>query len=381
MSFGLYVHIPYCRSKCAYCDFNSYPASSWPEDDYVAALCAELEHYARRSTWAGSRVATVYIGGGTPSLFAPGSIASVIEAADKLFGIESGAEVTLEANPGTVDGARLRGYRAAGVNRLSLGVQSFSSRHLALLGRAHSPQEARAAVGAARAGGFAELSIDLIFALPGQRLGEWEQDLAAAVALGPEHLSVYNLTYEAGTDLFARRARGELAALGEEEELAMYVAARNFLAAAGYEHYEISNYARPGHACRHNCRYWLAEDYLGIGAGAHSFRRRPGYGERWANERVPERYLALVAERGTAAVAGECLGAAQAMGEFCFLGLRLLAGLEVGRFERRFGRRLEEVYPQVAELLAEGLLQRENGRLRLAERGLAVADSVFAAFV
>jgi oxygen-independent coproporphyrinogen-3 oxidase len=379
--FSLYVHLPWCRHVCPYCDFNVYAAAAPPEEPYVAGLLAELGARADVAPWAGRRVQTVYLGGGTPSLFSPAAIATVLTAVDRRFGILPGAEVTIEANPGTVTTESLAAYRAAGVNRVSLGAQSFHPGHLRTLGRDHEPADTRAAVAAAHAAGLANVSLDLIFAVPGETPAEWEQDLAAAIGLAPTHVSAYSLTYEDGTPFHAWRARGRLVPVAHDDEALMAEAAVNRLEAAGYAHYEISSYARPGYAGRHNIAYWDGADYLGIGAGAHSFSREASPGRRWMNERLPDRYLDAVHAVGTAVASEERLTEAEARGEFCFCGLRQAAGVNVVAFRSRFGVALDEAFPHVAGLVADGLLESTPGRLRLTATGLRYADTVSATFV
>ena len=379
--FALYVHVPWCRHVCPYCDFNVYAAAEPPEPAYVEAVAAELGAWAGRAPCRGRRAKSVYLGGGTPSLLSPAAIATVLEAVGRGFGIASGAEVTLEANPGTVTRERLAGYRAAGVNRLSLGAQSFHAGHLRTLGRDHTAADIRAAAEAARAAGFANLSLDLIFAVPGQTLADWEDDLGAALALAPEHVSAYALTYEPGTPFHAWRASGRLRPVDEDGEAAMAERTVERLAAAGYERYEISSFTRPGFASRHNTSYWDGSDYLGLGAGAHSFSAEPAPGRRWANERLPERYVSAVREGGTAVATEEQLGTAQARGEFCFTGLRQTVGVDVERFRRRFGIELDAAFPHLEHLIADGLIEASGDRVRLTARGFRFADSVSATFV
>jgi oxygen-independent coproporphyrinogen-3 oxidase len=379
--FSLYVHIPYCRHVCPYCDFNVYAASHPPERDYVAGLVAELEAHATRTPWAGRAVKTVYLGGGTPSLFAADAIGALLEATAGRFGLVTGAEVTLEANPGTVSRTSLADYRAAGVNRLSLGAQSFHPAHLRRLGRDHEPEDTRAAVAAARAAGLHNLSLDLIFGVPGETPDEWEQDLLAALALAPDHVSAYSLTYEETTPFHAWRASGRLTPIGEDDEAAMAEAAVAVLEAAGLARYEISSFARPGFEALHNQSYWDGSDYLGVGAGAHSFSREPAPGRRTMNERRPDRYLAAVREGGTAVAHEARLSEPQARAEFCFTGLRRTAGIDAAAFRRRFRTELATAFPQIETLVAEGLLEAADGRIRLTPRGLRYADTVSATFV
>ena len=379
--FSLYVHIPYCESKCPYCDFNSYAATTWPEERYAQALCDELRAYAAAPPWSDAEVATIFFGGGTPSLFQPATIAAVLEAVAGALAVAGDVEITLEANPGTVERTRLAGFRAAGVNRLSFGIQSFQPALLTTLGRVHTVDDSRAAIAAARAAGFDNLNLDLIFAVPGQTRAMCAADVAEAVRFAPEHVSAYNLTYEPSTPFHTRRARGEMTPLDEDDEYWMYEHVRGALAAAGYAQYEISNFARPGRAARHNQSYWRGVPYLGLGAGAHSYADRPGWGRRWSNERLPERYVAAVGAQGDAVATTEDLSFETAAGEFMFLGLRERSGVEPARFAARFGRDLEAVHPIVASFRETGLLDTRDGHLALTERGLLVADSVFAAFV
>jgi oxygen-independent coproporphyrinogen III oxidase len=378
--FSLYVHIPYCQVKCPYCDFNSYAATSWPEDAYAQALIDELHHRIAEPPFAGAAVATIFFGGGTPSLFQPATIGRLLDAVAGACSFAPDIEITLEANPGTVERERLAGFRSAGVGRLSFGVQSFQPDLLATLGRVHDADDARAAIRAARAAGFSDLNLDLIFAVPGESRAAWEADVTEVLTWAPEHVSAYNLTYEAGTPFHTLRARGTLQPLDDEDELWMYQHVRTALGAAGYEQYEISNFARPGHQARHNQSYWRGVDYLGLGAGAHSYAHVPGWGRRWSNERIPERYIQAVAQ-GDAAVSSETLSFDIAAAEYVFLGLRESAGIDPARFADRFGRPLEEVHPEVATFRGDGLLIERTGRLTLSERGLLVADSIFAALV
>jgi oxygen-independent coproporphyrinogen-3 oxidase len=378
--FSLYVHIPYCEAKCPYCDFNSYAVERFPEERYADALIAELDTYVALPPWRGATIATIFFGGGTPSLFRPATIGRLLDAFAARAALADDVEITLEANPGTVERTRLEGFRGAGVNRLSFGIQSFQPDLLRTLGRIHSADDARAAIAAARAAGFDNLSLDLIFAVPGQARAAWAADVAEVVRHAPEHVSAYNLIYEPSTPFHTLRARGEIAPLDDEDELWMYQHVRAALADAGYEHYEISNFARPSRAARHNQGYWRGIDALGLGAGAHSYASEPGWGRRWANERIPERYIAAVAGAGAIATREE-LSLATAAGEFMFLGLRELAGIRPADFAARFGRSVEDVHPSVQELRAAELLATHGDRLALTERGLLFADTVFTRFV
>ncbi len=382
--FSLYLHIPYCQSKCPYCDFNSHAVASWPEDDYVRALVAEIERRAGEAPWTGRRLKTIFIGGGTPSLFRPESIAMVLAAAERKFGLERGAEVTLEANPGTVDAAKLDGMRAAGINRISFGTQSFNDARLKFLGRIHGAAETREAARLAHRAGFERLNLDLIFAIPGQTIDETLNDIAEAAALRPDHISAYNLTFEEGTAFFTEMKRGRIRPIDSDRQAEFYAAVREELPRRGYSMYEISNYAPRGHEARHNLSYWRLESYLGLGAGAHSFARdeNGGGGRRWWNERMPARYVEQALRGGLAEAGGETVDAHSARGEFVFLNLRLRDGFALADFEARFGASFDSVFGTCAARLFEGeLLVRDRGRIYLSERGLELADSVFAEFI
>jgi oxygen-independent coproporphyrinogen-3 oxidase len=382
VSFSLYIHIPYCESKCPYCDFNSYAAKVWPEAEYTRALIAELRFRATQAPWSGNPIRTVFFGGGTPSLFQPSSLARVLDEAARLFGIEPGAEITAEANPGTVNSAKLRGMRAAGINRVSFGAQSFNPKILQFLGRIHSAEQTVTAVEQARAAGFDQLNLDLIFAVPGQDLDDVAADLQQASELGPEHISAYNLTFEEGTAFGTALKAGRMSQLPEERQAAMYQMVRRELPRRGYAMYEISNYARPGCEARHNLTYWRGQSYLAVGAGAHSYAAIGSSGRRWWNERLPAVYLAKAGQSGAAEAGCETLDAAISASEFAFCNLRLIEGLELSRFSERFGTTFEEYFGARAQRLFDGeLLARDGGRVRLTERGLEVADSVFAEFL
>ncbi len=381
--FSLYVHIPYCQAKCPYCDFNSYAVQQWPEQRYVDALCAELHAYARERHWESGALQTVFFGGGTPSLFAPHSIATILRTAYALWPPSSAIEVTLEANPGTIGLEKLRGFRCAGINRMSFGVQSFHAHHLRTLGRIHGTAEAIAAVRQAYEAGFDNVSLDLIFALPQQSIEEWEADLRQACALHPTHISAYNLTYEEGTLFHKLRAQGALHQSPDEVEVAMFTRAQAVLGRAGYRQYEISNYARPGRECRHNLNYWRSGAYLGVGAGAHSYAEpcADDHGRRWSNQKTPAAYIEAIERHGHARATVEVLDARQAHGEFMFLGLRCLDGLAEDAFRTRFGTEVGAVFPQVKDLREGDLLQCCAGRWKLTARGRLLADSVFATFL
>jgi putative oxygen-independent coproporphyrinogen III oxidase len=380
--FGLYVHVPYCRTKCPYCDFNVVATARWPERRYTNALVAELGHYAQSPPFRGKRLESVFFGGGTPSLFTPGTIERVIREARALFVMPADAEVSLEANPETVSDETLAGYRQAGVNRISFGIESFRPALLKRLGRLQTAAETALAVPMARQAGFANVSIDLMFAVPGQSLADWRADLDTAISHRPEHVSAYNLTYEEGTPFFELRRRGRLVPLDDDLEAAMFEEARARLGRAGYRAYEVSNFALPGFESGHNQNYWHAGAYLGIGAGAHSHEPLGRRARRWSNEREPEAYVRRISSARDAVSVREVVEPPSAAGEYVFLHLRTIEGLAEERFRARFGASLEETFPEVRRMLADDLLERTTrDRIALTRRGLLLADSVFASFL
>ena len=398
-SYGLYLHIPFCRRRCTYCDFFSTEGKQ-------SLLRAYVQMLAREMVWTGEAggrpsVGSVYFGGGTPSLLKPEQITALMENIRSSFRLDDDAEITLEANPGTLDGRRVAGYRKAGVNRLSLGVQSMEDDELRLLGRIHTRAEAVQTYQAARRAGWKNISVDLIFGLPGQTVETWERTLNRTLALAPEHLSLYALTLERGTKLARAVRRGELPAPEEDAAAEMYECAEALLAGAGYRHYEISNWARgesaglaegpsrfPRFACRHNLRYWQNQPYLGFGAGAHGCTA----GKRYANIRSVEKYLERM---GTGRARRFPLSPAESrsalraldeeMRETMWLGLRLTeAGVDRERYQNRFQ---EDYYgrfrKEIDASIADGLLEwTKNGdALRLTTRGRLLGNRVFQLFV
>jgi putative oxygen-independent coproporphyrinogen III oxidase len=382
--FSLYVHIPYCISKCPYCDFNSHVVPEIPEANYTEALIQELNQYARVNHWRGRSVQTIFFGGGTPSTFQPSSIARILERANVLFPIDSACEITLETNPGTVESANFAGYRSYGVNRISVGVQSFQPHLLNFLGRVHSADEAVKALQVIGDAGFENFSLDLIYANPGQTLRDLENDLETALGFQSPHLSAYNLTIEEGTPFHHEYRSGRISLLSEDQEIAMAELIEQRLSDAGLQRYEISNYARPGFHSRHNLNYWQSGDYLGIGAGAHSHKRVANhgiYGQRWWNEKNPARYMSKISESGQAVIDAEESDLSRAAGEYMFSGLRLMEGISLKAFSVRFGKNILALYPQISGWVNEGFMETEGEWLRLTHRGILVANSIFVHFV
>ena len=380
MPFSLYVHIPYCLSKCPYCDFNAYAAQSWPEERYIDALCREFACYMQNPPWRGETLETIYFGGGTPSLFQPQSLERFLTCVAEHCSLAPDVEMSLEADPATVSLDTLSGYQTLGMSRLSLGIQSFEPSVLRTLGRLHTREEALRTIELARAAKFFNLNIDLIFGVPNQTLDLLARDLNQVFGCKPEHISVYGLTYEENTPFYAMRQKGVLQPVDEETEIAMYTQVQAACAAHGYERYEISNFARPGYASQHNLRYWQGGAYLGLGAGAHSFSRTLGWGTRWSNIRSPKTYMELALSVGRADQYVEHLTQEQARGEFLFLNLRQIDGMSLSGFERRFGQPFFGQFPHAADMVSKGLMAQEAGKVRLTSKGLLVADSVFASF-
>ncbi len=386
---GLYVHVPFCLRKCNYCDFISLPigrggaageaagaGAAGLIRPYLAAVRREADR--RAPEIAGRTIEGVYFGGGTPTTLDPRDLAGLLEHVSARYAVDPRAEVTIEANPGTVDVARLKDLRAAGFNRLSLGAQAFQDPLLARLGRAHDAAAIGAAVAAARAAGFTDLNLDLIYGLPGQTAADWRATLRAAIALGPEHIAAYALKVEPGTPFHRDQATGRLDLPGEDAEAAMYEEARETLALAGYEQYELSNWARPGHRSRHNLLYWHNRDYAGLGAAAWSHLGA----RRWGNVRDVAEYVRLVEAGADPVGESEEPDPRRAAGETAFLALRLLDGLSLTEFAAEHGRSLEELFPgAIGRVTTSGLAALEGDRLRLTGRGLLLANRVFQEFV
>ncbi len=376
----LYIHIPFCLRKCPYCAFVSQE-STGGLGNYPELLLEEMRLAAREAT-PQKPLQSIYFGGGTPSLLEPAQLSRVIAEAGRLFGLSAPVEITLEANPGTVDHDRLAGFLGAGVNRLSLGVQSFADHLLETLGRIHTAQQARDAFSAARSAGFANIGIDLINALPGQTGQMWQADLLQALQLAPEHISVYGLSVEEQTP-FAERYLEDSPLLPDEELAAsMFEKADTLLTAGGYEHYEIANYARPGFRSGHNSGYWRRDGYLGLGAGAHSFLRDEPYGTRFGNFPEIDKYVAAIQSGDLARLEATHLSREDAMAEFMFLGLRMADGVDFRSFEQEFGISPEELYARIFdELVPAGFLERGSSSIRLTRQGMLLSNQVFARFL
>jgi oxygen-independent coproporphyrinogen-3 oxidase len=368
--FGVYVHWPFCRAKCPYCDFNSHVRHGGiDEARFVAGYLLELRHFA--SLAPGRRVTSIFFGGGTPSLMRPSTAAALLEAIAKHWIIESDAEITLEANPTSVEAENFAGYAAAGVNRLSLGVQALDDRSLKALGRQHSADEALAALALAKRH-FGRVSFDLIYAREGQTAQAWREELRRALDHAADHLSLYQLTIEEGTPFAARHAAGSLRTPNGARARALYLLTQELCEAAGLPAYEVSNHARPGSESRHNLLYWRGHDYAGIGPGAHS---RIGSGATKCGLsaiKSPEGWLAEVEAHGHGLASEEVLNRAELADEYLLMGLRLSEGIDPARFADIGGRALDEQC--IAMLAGEGLVQRDGARLAATAKGRLVLD-------
>ncbi|GMG82752.1 radical SAM family heme chaperone HemW [Paralimibaculum aggregatum] len=371
--FGIYVHWPFCKAKCPYCDFNSHVSRTIDHDGWAEALLAEMAHM--RALTGPRRADTLFFGGGTPSLMRPATVARLIEAADRLWGLAPGAEISLEANPTSAEAENFRGYAAAGVNRLSLGVQALDDADLKALGRQHTAAEAVAAFETAR-GVFARVSFDLIYARVGQTEAAWEAELSRALALAVDHLSLYQLTVEPGTRFAELHARGRLAVPGQGAAAGLYRLTQEITQAAGMPAYEISNHARPGAESRHNLIYWRYGDYAGIGPGAHGRVTRGG--GRVATETLsdPAAWMTAVRRAGHGIAVEEALSGADQATEYLLMAMRLAEGAEPARAARLSGAALPQA--RVRALVADGLLAEEAGRIAATPDGRLVLNAILA---
>lgn len=375
-TLGIYCHLPFCTVKCPYCDFYSIVFKGKGEEEFVSALCREIEMTATTIGVAGCPVDTIYFGGGTPSILAIESLQKILTTLRLFFQIDPQVEITLEANPGTVTEEKFGAFRSSGFNRISMGYQSIFDHHLKILGRDHTAAEAERACLWARRAGFKNISLDFIYALSDQTLAEWEQTLARAIALSPEHISAYCLTIETRTPYALYFQQGRLHLPDEEISRQMFAAARILLAEAGYEHYETSNWAKPGFRSRHNEKYWTDREYLGFGPSAHSFLRN----QRWANVRDLKVYTARIVEGKLPRDFIETLSPVEERTEAILLGLRRAEGIDLENYALRFGTRLElDKQKEIERFIRLGYLKRTDGHLQLQAEGWFVADGIMAA--
>ncbi len=379
--------MPFCKSRCSYCDFaTDVYRDSGAVERYVDALCREIKlrkparqqglndqhsDQALPNGRASAIVDTIYFGGGTPSLLEPPQVERILNAVNSVFSVDESAEITMEMNPATVTPEKLEALKTLGINRASFGVQTFNERDLKLLARGHDANDARQTYRMLREAGFANISFDLIAGLPGQTLEDWSRNLDEAIAMEPEHLSLYLLEVHESTPLAEQVRSGRRTPIEDELAAEMYEMMLDRLAAAGYEQYEISNFAKPGFESRHNTKYWRLEPVFGFGVSAHSFDGR----ERYANERDTARYIEMIERTGSGETYRETIDLAS---EFAFLGLRLNEGIILGNYESRFGMNISE---RVAGLLENGLVEMSAGRVRLTRKGMLFSNEVFGEFV
>lgn len=378
MTISLYVHVPFCLKKCRYCDFVSYPYEYPLASSYLQGLEQEIIYYANMLPREKRHIKTLFIGGGTPTVLETNQLVRILDCLHQHFFLMPGAEITIEANPGTVNGEKLNSLRQWGVNRLSLGVQACQPHLLNLLGRIHDYNQAVESVTEARRAGFDNINMDLIFSIPGQSIEEWHRSLKLLTELQPNHLSCYSLQLEEGTPLTDEVHRGGLCQCPEELELEMYNHAMDFLNNQGYIHYEISNFCKPGHQSRHNLCYWQNHEYLGLGPGSHSYIND----QRWANTGDVMEYGGKLVKGNPPITERLFLNQRDTMCETAFMGLRLIEGLDINEFYRRFGLGVTDVWSnEIDYLLKTGLVELTRDRLKLTRKGLPLANIVFAKFI
>ena len=372
---GLYLHIPFCSSRCSYCDFATGLYQAELAERYVRALVADI----RASRYFGDNVDTIYFGGGTPSLLVPSQLEVILTTLNDCFKIDAKSEVTLEINPGSVNEEKLRAFRSLGINRASFGAQTFDDAELAKLGRSHTTAETLKTFADLRSVGFDNVSFDLIAGLPGQTLDGWQRNISLALDLNPEHLSFYLLEVHSGTPLAEHIRRGIQPQPDEDLAGVMYEWMLEQAAAAGYEHYEISNLCRPGFHSRHNVKYWTAAPYYGFGCSAHSY---DGKTRRWSNHRDVLKYVEMIESGGSPVVEEQQLTETDVRAEAVFLGMRLMQGVDLRRYRESFGVDLRDEHADDLDRLCKaGLVELEGDLIRLTRTGALLSNEVFAAFV
>lgn len=369
--FGIYVHWPFCQAKCPYCDFNSHVVRSVDQTIYAEALVRELEHMAALAD--PQAVTSIFFGGGTPSLMEPATVEKVLTAIDRLWGIRQGTEISLEANPTSVEAGNFRALAALGVNRVSLGVQALNDKDLKFLGRLHSVDEALGAIELARTH-FSRMSFDLIYARPRQTVEAWETELTRALSFAVDHLSLYQLTIEEGTPFFDLHARGAFTVPGEDQATALYDATQSICVDAGLTAYEVSNHAKLGAECRHNLTYWRYGDYVGVGPGAHGRITKDGIKRATVTERMPSKWLASVEVQGHGLVDQDTITPSQSAEEMMLMGLRLQEGVSLERYKALAGQAINS--GRMADLSGDGLLMREGDRLTATPAGRLVLNKL-----
>lgn len=375
---GIYCHLPFCITKCPYCDFYSVLHKSQSEEWLTQAIIREIDQVCVKIDFSSASVDTIYFGGGTPSILKAKNLRQILEKIFSAFSVSDRAEITIEANPGSITKEKLQNLRDLGFNRLSVGIQSFFDHHLKRLGRSHTAIQALEAYYWARTVGFDNLSVDLIYGVPEQTLEEWQQTLQKTIELRPEHISAYCLTIEEATPFARWFQKGKLRLPDEESQFHMFTLAHDLLFQTGFEHYELSNWARPGFRSQHNQKYWNGQAYVGFGPAAHSFWNN----QRWANLRDLKKYSQLIKKDQLPHEFIENLSQSEQRTEAVFTGLRQAAGIDLANFQKRFGNWLKkEKSAHLQSLLASGYLVLDNGYLRLTREGWFVADSVIATLI
>ncbi len=373
MGFSIYFHIPYCRQICPYCDFNVWAIKPVPEEPYLTGMIAELQLHKQKGWHVGESVKTVFVGGGTPSLFSPKGLETLLQSTGDLWSIAPNAECTLEANPGTLDLKKLSAYRQSGWNRLSLGIQSFDDKNLKFLGRDHTEEEAIQALELAHKASFTNVSLDLIFGLKNQSLENWLQDIEKGISLKPSHISTYNLTIEERTIFYKQYQKGKFQLPEDDLQAEMLLEGRARLEKAGYETYEISNASKPGFQSRHNLNYWLGGDYLGVGAGAHSYSNH----QRWWNIRNPKVYLQKIKEGALPLQETETLTPEQMIQEFLLTRLRLRKGISLDDFGNRFGSEQRELLEKrIQPFCQQGFFNLHSNQIALSPKGIPLLNEL-----
>jgi oxygen-independent coproporphyrinogen III oxidase len=375
-SISLYIHIPFCRQKCNYCDFLSWPNRMEMIDTYVETLLKEIEHY--QQTIENRKISTIFFGGGTPSLLSGSHVSRILKTIASVSSLSADTEISMEANPEQLTAEKLAEYYDSGVNRLSIGLQTTDPNLLLFLGRRHTSADFFSAVAAARSTGFTNLNADLIFGIPGQTFEGWQETLERVAAEGLQHISCYGLTYEEDTPLYEALKNKVFQPVDEDLEWKMYRYAIRTLQQKGYRHYEISNYARPGKQCRHNLTYWENKEYLGLGAGAHGFVDE----RRYENTSNLSEYIRRIEQKKLPVRSSHLIGLKESVSETMFLGLRLREGISETLFKKRYGQPISYYYPEeIDHLVKKGWLHRKDDHIRLTETGFDLANQVFAALL
>jgi oxygen-independent coproporphyrinogen III oxidase len=369
---SIYLHIPFCLSKCPYCDFASIPLNRNLVEKYLSALLYDI------GSSSGFKVDTIYLGGGTPTVLKLEQLDKMMRAVREHYDLTSNCEITIEANPNTLDEEKIRGLRSIGFNRISLGVQSFNDKELKNLGRIHSASQAIHSFNLLKKGGFKNIGLDLIFGIPEQTLGSWKSSLEKAISLSPQHISTYSLIIESGTKFYQMKKEGNIKLPTDEKVRQMYLWAIDYLNSKGYKQYEISNFCLPGFESKHNLKYWNHKEYLGFGPSAHSFYKN----KRWGNIRGVMEYVELMKKKGRVIQFEENLSKDQLVTEAIFLGLRKTNGIDLKKFHKDFKVELEDIRKdKINHLIKLGFLSKQGNSLRLTKKALPVADSIIVSLI